>query len=139
MPDRYDVRITFDAEEGGDEVADWLVRTFSAPRTATAARPSGVRAEDDRVTVTFDELSPIEPAHGTEYRPPVPDEPSEAPGQRAIHELEPMSADALIPIVRALVALVGARTRAGLTPRQRLTLEIAPSPIHGQEELRHEG
>jgi len=137
MSDRYDVTITLDADEGGRAVADALLEAFSRARTAKAAGPSGIRSEDHEVTVRFSELTTEHPAAGAEHQPPIPDEPSEEPGHRAIRELEEMPSEALVPIVRALVALVGARARAGMEPRQRLTIEIAPSPIHGQDELRY--
>ncbi len=137
MPDLYNVRLTFDAAEGGQRVADVLVDVFGETESATVARPAAVRREDDHVTVEFHELSPERPPTGEEYRPPRVDEPSEAPGRAAIQELEAMPSDVLLPALRALVALSAARTRAGLPPRQHIVIEVSPAEQHAQDELRH--
>lgn len=137
MSDLYDVRVTINADEGGQRIADLLVEVFGEADAASVARPASVRREDDHVTVEFRELAPQAPASGDAYRPARPDEPTEAPGRAAIRELEEMPSDVLLPALRALVAFSSARARAGLPPRQHLVIEVSPAEPHSQDELRH--
>jgi hypothetical protein len=87
--------------------------------------------------VRFDEVPADLPPHGAEYDPPRKDEPSEEPGRAAIERVAELSADVVLPALRALVTLTAARTRAGLPPRQTIRLEVEPAPVHSQDELRH--
>jgi hypothetical protein len=133
----YSVRITFDAPEGGPATADQLLEALGGRDTATVARPTAVSAGGGEVTVRFDEVPADLPPHGAEYDPPRKDEPSEEPGRAAIERVAELSADVVLPALRALVTLTAARTRAGLPPRQTIRLEVEPAPVHRQNELRH--
>ena len=85
------------------------------------------------MTINFHELS--SPRSARRQRRPAPraDEPSEAAGRAAIAQVD----GCLTPALRALVAVIAARDRAGLAPRQRITIEVTPSKPHSQDELRH--
>ena len=137
MPKLYDVIISLEAPEGADTIAGLLVDVFSGADTASVARPTSVSATDDEVVVRFSEVAGELPPPGAEYRPPRPDEPSEQRGRRAIEDVADMPADVVLPALRALVALSAARERAGLSPRQSITLHVEPAKVHAQDELRH--
>ena len=137
MSDLYDVRVTFDAEEGGDRVLPLLLEVFDVADTASVARPTSLQCDDDYVAINFCELSPQMPAAGSAHSPAREEEPSEAAGRAAIAELEDVASPVLVPALRALVAVSAARERAGIAPRQRLTVEVAPAQPHRQDELRH--
>ncbi len=140
MPsDRYDVHIAFETHGASREVADVLLRVFGDEK-AHVAPPSEITTEDDRVIVHFHELADQEPPHGADLRPPRPEEPTEAAGRSAIAELREMeeAPSALVPIARALVAVSAARQQAGLPPRQHISIEVEPSRVHTQDELRHD-
>ena len=89
------------------------------------------------MTINFHELSSQLPTPGSEHQPPRPDEPSEAAGREAITQLGDVASDVLVPALRALVAVIAARDRAGLAPRQRISIEVIPAKTHSQDELRH--
>lgn len=137
VPDLYSVRITFDAPEGGQAIVDRLLEAFGRWDTATVARPTTVIAEEGEVTVCFDEVPAAVPPHGSEYDPVREDEPSEEAGREAIEHAAGLQADVLVPALRALVTLTAAGSRSGLPPRRTIRLEVAPAPVHGQDELRH--
>ena len=139
MPtDRFDVQISFEADEGPREIADLLLDTLGGDAATVAAADSITEAQD-RVIVRFDEVENEVPPHGREYDPPRGDEPAEAPGREALERLRQLREDSptVVPIVRALIALSAARRKAGLSPRQRITIEVEPSRVHTQDELRH--
>jgi hypothetical protein len=137
MSDLYSVRISFDAPEGGREIADRLLEAFAGWETATVARPSGVRVEEGEVTVSFDEIPAELPPRGADYEPARHDEPSELAGREAIERVAELHADAVVPLLRALVTLTAAGQRSGLSPRRTIRLEVEPSAGHVQNELRH--
>ena len=140
MPsDRYDVRIAFEADGAPREVADLLLQMFGDERVHVAP-PAAVSSDEERVIVDFYEVVDQVPPHGTEFQPPRAEEPTEAPGRTAIEHLTGVhdAPSALIPVARALVAVSAARERAGLTPRQHITIEVEPSRVHRQDELRHD-
>ena len=87
----------------------------------------------------FAEVPDQPPPGAEEFRPPKEEDAHEAAGRAAIERLAESGNEAttLVPIVRALVSISGARARAGLQPRQRVTIEVEPSSVHSQEELRH--
>jgi hypothetical protein len=133
----YTVRISFDAPEGGQAIADRLLEAFGSWDTVTAARPTAVSAESGEVTVRFDEVPADLPPHGAKYDPPREDEPSEEPGRAAIELAAELPADVVVPALRALITLTGAGSRVGLPPRQTIRLEVEPAAVHRQDELRH--
>jgi len=135
---RYNISISVEAKGDARETADILMRALSA-ETATVAQASTVSHEDDRVIVNFREVVDEAPSHGDEYAPPRADEPTEAGGREAVERLQEMGEEPtpIVPIVRALVALSAARARSGLSPRQRITIEVEPAQVHSQDELRH--
>ena len=137
MPDLYDVVITLEAPEGAEKIAGLLVDVFSGSDRATVARPAAVSTTDSEVIVRFSEVAAEVPPPGADYRPPREDEPSERPGRIVLEGVADMPADALLPTLRALVALSAARERAGLSPRQSITLHVEPAKVHALEELRH--
>lgn len=140
MPsDRYDVHIAFEVDGEPREAANLLLRVLGDER-AHVAPPGAVSSEDDRVVIHFYELVDQVPPHGAEFRPPRVEEPTEAPGRTAIEHLHEMHGppSPLVPVARALVAVSAARERAGLTPRQHITIEVEPSRVHCQDELRHD-
>jgi hypothetical protein len=106
---------------------------------ATAAPPRTVSESSDQVRVRFEEITPDIPPTGEAYRPPREEDPKEAAGRAAIEQLAQANFEGtpVVPILRALVALSAARARAGISPRQRIVIEVEPSPIHQQDELRH--
>lgn len=106
---------------------------------ATAAPPKTVSETDDRITVRFDEITPDVPPPGEAYRPPRDEDPREAAARVAIEHLTQADFEGtpVVPILRALVALSAARARAGVSPRQRIVIEVEPSTVHQQDELRH--
>lgn len=137
MSDLYDVRVTLDAGEGADQIAPVLLDAFCDRETATVAHPTSLQSGEESVTINFHDLSSQMPAPGSAHQPPRAEEPSEAAGREAIAQLEDVASDVLVPALRALVAVIAARGRAGLTPRQRLTIEVTPAMPHTQDELRH--
>lgn len=138
MTNLYDVVINLEAPEGAETIAGLLTSVFSGSDTASVARPSSVAVAGNEVVVRFSDIAAEVPAHGEEYVPPREDEPSERPGREAIDMVSQVPADVLVPALRALVALSAARVRAGLSPRQSLTLHVEPTPVHPQDELRHD-
>jgi hypothetical protein len=136
MSDLYDVRVTLDAQEGADQIAPLLLDAFCDRETATIAHPTSLQSGEESVTINFHELSSQLPTPGSAHQPPRADEPSEAAGREAIAHLEDVTSDVLVPALRALVAVIAARDRAGLAPRQSLTIEVTPAKPHRQSELR---
>jgi hypothetical protein len=135
----YDIRISLEAdEEDARETALALVKVFSE-HVSPIASASTIRETDRGVTVLFAEVPDQPPPGGHEFRPPREEDAHEAAGRAAIERLAESGTEAttLVPIVRALVSVSGARARAGLQPRQRVTIEVEPSTVHSQEELRH--
>jgi hypothetical protein len=137
MSDLYDVRVTLDAREGADQIAPVLLDAFCDRETATVAHPTSLQSGEESVTVNFHDLSSQMPIPGSAHQPPRAEEPSEAAGREAIAQLENVASDVLVPALRALVAVIAARGRAGLAPRQRVTIEVTPARPHTQDELRH--
>lgn len=129
----YSVKISFEAEDPR-QLADVAVSTLSE-MSPSLAQALTVEAGENAVTVEFPELEGghVPPA-GTEY---IPARPADAPGREAVVHLADLEKEpgALLPIVRALVTLVAARERAGLPPRQRVTIEVEPSAPHGADEF----
>ncbi len=131
----YDVTIWLESREDPEGAAESLVKALSAD-TATAATASTVRTTEHGVAVHFRELGAESPPGGAEYDPPRLDEPTEAGGQEALRSLEQMHD--ILPVVRALITLSAARVRADADPTaQRVVIEVKPSAVHSQEELRH--
>lgn len=137
MSDLYDVRVTLDAQEGADQIAPALLDAFCDRETATVAHPTSLRSGEQSVTINFHELSSQMPIPGSAHQPPRAEEPSEGAGREAISQLEDVASDVVVPALRALVAVVAARGRAGLAPRKRVTIEVTPATPHSQDELRH--
>lgn len=120
--------IHFDAGEGSSEIAELITEAFSAA-DPTLARPDAIRAEEDHVVAEFHELSDRVPAGPAEGHSPA--------GSEAVNQLKGLRfiPSTLVPTVRALLALSEARTRAGLSPRQRLVIEVNPEHTPGQERF----
>ncbi len=138
LHDLYRVRVSFEGGDDPAETARVLLDVFEHP-VARAANARLVSADQGRVTIEFPEVSCEVPVAGADYVPSRPDEPEEAAGRAAIEALA-ASVDqpgALLPLVRAIVAVSAARSSIGLAPRQHISLEVEPSAPHRQEELRH--
>lgn len=135
---RYDIHISFEADEDVRGTARALLKVFGE-NMATTADPKTVSESGDRLRVRFDEVTHDIPPPGEAYSPPREEDPTEAAARMAIEQLTQahLEGTPVIPILRALVALSAARARAGLSPRQRITIEVEPSRVHQQEELRH--
>lgn len=129
LPQTYAVRITFDADGDASEIAELVTRTFSSG-FATVATPTGVWANDGTVTIEFDRLDAADP------HSPGPERP-EPEGQEAVEAAARLHFEptALVPAVRAAMAASAARARAGLPPRQRVTIEIEPAEAPNQEHF----
>ena len=127
-PNRYAVAIHFDAGEGSSEIAELMTEAFSTA-DPTLARPNAIRAEDDHVVAEFYDVSDRVPTGPTVGQRPA--------GSEAVSQLKELKfvPSTLVPTVRALLALSEARTRAGLSPRQRLIIEVSPEPAPGQERF----
>ena len=137
MSDLYDVRVTLDAQEGAGQIVPALLDAFCDRETATVAHPTSLQPGENSVTINFHELSSQMPAAGSAHQPPRAEEPSEAAGRAAIAQVKDVGSDVLVPALRALVAVIAARGRAGIAPRQRITIDVTPSKPHSQDELRH--
>jgi hypothetical protein len=136
---RYDIRVSLNAEEASArETAHSLLKAFT-DHLSPIASASAIQETGGGVTVHFAEVPDEPPPAPSEYEPPREEDAHEAAGRGAIRRLAETEegASALLPIMRALVAVSDARTRAGLLPHERLTIEVEPSPMHRQEELRH--
>jgi hypothetical protein len=122
------VAIHFDAGEGSSQIAQLMTEAFST-EDPTLARPNAIRAEDDHVVAEFHEVSDRVPTGPAEGRSPA--------GSEAVNQLKDLRfiPSTLVPTVRALLALSEARNRAGLSPRQRLVIEVSPEPAPGQERF----
>ena len=73
-----------------------------------------------RKFVEFPEMKGVQPAEGEQASPEAVDQ-----------------AERVLPIVKALVALSAARVQSGLAPGERIVIEVRPSAVHPQDELRH--
>ncbi len=131
----YDITILLESPEDPEGAAESLVKALAVD-TATAATAGTVRTTENGVAVHFRELRPESPPEGADYDPPRLDEPTEAGGQEALRSLEQMHN--ILPVVRALITLSAARVRADADPTaQRVVIDVKPSTVHSQEELRH--
>jgi hypothetical protein len=137
MAQLYNVRLTFEAPESGQQILEALREVFAQADTARLATPHILQAHDRLVTVEFQELAAETPVRGAEYTPPRSDEPLEDAGRQAIEHLREMPSDVLLPTMRALISTIAARVRAGLPARQHITIEVEPASVHAQDELRH--
>jgi hypothetical protein len=127
-PKRYSVAIHFDAGEGSSKIAELMSEAFSTA-DPTLARPNAIRAENDHVVAEFHEVSDCVPTGPADSESPA--------GSEAVNQLKDLRfiPSTLVPTVRALLALSEARSRAGLSPRQRLIIEVNPEPPPGQERF----
>jgi hypothetical protein len=120
-PAYYAVHITLAAPEGGYGLAETLWEVFSDGRPV-AAMPSGIRPHELAVTIDFDRVSVHPHGHTT-----VDDG---TPGTEAIAALEGFhrDEDAAIPIMRAVLAVSTAFSRARISPRREIDIAIEPAP-----------
>jgi hypothetical protein len=116
-PPMFDISILLQSGEDPTEAANALVDAL-AEEAPLEAR--GVRATDHGVVVDFPDMQARE---GQEL-------PSAS-------EISRENLDRLLPVLKAMISLGAARVRAGLAPGERIVIDVRPSAVHGQEELRH--
>ena|SRR5437588_2335811 len=113
----FDITIWMERPDDPAAVHDALVEALGEQAPLLAR---GVRATERGVMVEFPEMKGTHPAAGEQASPQAVDH-----------------AERILPIVKALVALSAARVQTGLAPAERIVIEVKPSAVHPQDELRH--
>lgn len=130
----YDVTVWLETDRDPAAAAEALVDALGGA-AAMAATAGTVGHTEHGVSVRFPEVKAQVPPAGSEYSPPRDDAAGEGPARRALGSMEEMTD--ILPVVRSLITLSAARVRAGLAPSQRIVIDVHPSPVHSQDELRH--
>jgi len=113
----FDITIWMERSDDPAAVHDALVEALGEQAPLLAR---GVRATERGVMVEFPEMKGPRPGAGEQASPEAVDH-----------------AERILPIVKALVALSAARVQSGLAPGERIVIEVRPSAVHPQDELRH--
>jgi hypothetical protein len=124
----YDVTLTTTAE--GPDVAEALFHAFNTHRPLLAGTPPAIGAEGDRITVSFCGVSD-DPVHG------LTSIEASAPGAEIVAALAGFSSQHLLTValLRALLTFSAMREAAGLPPRDKIRIDVVPSPPPSQDTL----
>jgi hypothetical protein len=116
-PPVYDIGIWLETSEDPAGAADALVQALGEVAPSEAR---GVRVTDRGVTVEFPDMQARQG--------------QDVPGNL---ELDQAELHRILPVLQALLSVSAARVRAGIAPSQRIVIDVRPSELHRQEELRH--
>jgi hypothetical protein len=127
-PAFFRIRLKFMVDDP-EAVRERLWQEFSSGEPLVA-RPTGVSAEHDSVTVEFDRLPCDVRAAPTTIE-------QGAPGAEVLAALQGMERepDPIVPVLRALLATTTARVRAGLPARGKTEVTVEPASPFAQEVI----